>query len=44
VWKILPPPGFDPPTIQPVANYTPYTIPAHSDNKANANKKYEKLE
>jgi hypothetical protein len=44
VWKILPPTGFDPQTIQPVTNYTAYIIPANSDNTTNANIKYEKLE
>ena len=30
VWKILPPPGFDPRTVQPVASrYTDWAIPAH---------------
>jgi len=30
VWKISPPPGFNPQTIQPVASrYTDRTIPAH---------------
>jgi hypothetical protein len=30
MWKISPPPGFDPRTVQPVANrYTDYAIPAH---------------
>jgi len=29
VWKISPPPGFDPWTVQPIAiHYTGYTIPA----------------
>jgi hypothetical protein len=30
VQKILPPPGFDPQTVQPLANcYTNYAVPAH---------------
>ena len=30
VWKILPPPGFDSQTIQPVvSHYTDWAIPAH---------------
>jgi len=30
VWKILPPLGFDPRTVEPVASrYTDYVIPAH---------------
>jgi hypothetical protein len=30
VWKIMPPPGFDPWTIQPiVSHYTDYAIMAH---------------
>jgi len=30
MWKILPPPGFDPRTFQPVASrYTDYSIPVH---------------
>ena len=30
VWKISPPPGFDPPTVQPVASrYTDRAIQAH---------------
>jgi hypothetical protein len=30
VWKISPPPGFDPRTIQPVANhYTDYAVLVH---------------
>ena len=30
LWKISPPPGFDPRTVQPVAfHYTVYAIPAH---------------
>jgi hypothetical protein len=30
LWKILPPPGFDPRTVQPVASRcTDYAIPAH---------------
>ena len=30
VWKISPPPGFDPWTVQPVAShYTDWAIPAH---------------
>ena len=38
--KILPPPGFDPQTVQPVANcYTNYTIPAHTCNKHAVNLK-----
>ena len=33
VWKILPPPGFDPWTVQPIAScYIDYTIPAHYDD------------
>jgi hypothetical protein len=29
VWKISPPPGFDPQTVQPVVSrYTDYTVPA----------------
>jgi len=32
VLKILPPPGFDPRTVQPIAGrYTDYNIPAFSD-------------
>jgi hypothetical protein len=31
VWKISPPTGFDPRTVQPVASrYTDYAIPAHN--------------
>jgi hypothetical protein len=31
VWKISPPPGFDPQTIQPLSSrYTNYSIPAHT--------------
>jgi hypothetical protein len=34
VWKISPPPGVDPRTIQPVASrYTDYDIPVHSLSK-----------
>ena len=30
-WKILPPPGFDPRTVQPVASrYKDYAISAHT--------------
>ena len=30
LWKISPPPGFDPRTVQPIASlYTDYAIPAH---------------
>jgi hypothetical protein len=30
LWKISPPPGFDPRTVQPVAShYTDWAIPAH---------------
>jgi len=30
VWKISPPPGFDPRTVRPVARrFTDYDIPAH---------------
>ena len=30
VWKILPPPGFDPWTMQPVvSHYAYYTVPVH---------------
>ena len=30
VWKISPPMGFDPRTVQPIAShYTDWTIPAH---------------
>jgi hypothetical protein len=43
-WKISPPPEFHPWTVQPVANYTEYAIPAHNDNTTKANMKYEKLE
>ena len=33
VWKISPTPGFDPRTVQPVANrYTDWTLPSHSQN------------
>ena len=32
VWKILPQPGFDPRTVQPVASrYTDWAIPAHME-------------
>jgi len=38
--KILPPPEFDPQTVQPVANcYTDYIIPAHTCNKHAVNLK-----
>jgi hypothetical protein len=42
--KFLPPPEFDPRTVQPIANYTDYTISACNDNTTKANIKYEKLE
>jgi hypothetical protein len=34
--KILPPPGFDPRTVQPVASrYTNWSIPAHDKRRFN---------
>ena len=34
VRQTLPPPGFDPWTVQPVvSHYTDYAVPAHSSNK-----------
>ena len=36
VWVISPLPGFDPRTVQPVANlYTDWAIPAHRDHPNN---------
>jgi hypothetical protein len=36
--KFSPPPEFDPRTVQAVANYTNYVIPARNDNTTKANK------
>ena len=41
VQKILPPPGFDPRTAQPVASrYTDWAIPVHSDNGRKGNTRF----
>ena len=38
VWKVFPPPGLDPRTVQPVASrYTDYTILVHRQTNNNNN-------